>query len=397
MYHLTEVLLALVIACWMALYVYWHWALSGVTVLGPGSERRLPEEPKVSVLVAARNEEKNLTRFLSSVLSLDYPNYEVILVDDASTDGTGALADEWARGPIAGGRLTVIHNEHLPPGWSGKVHALSLAEVRSQGDWILTCDADIELHPSTLAVALALAIRSGTQLVSIAPTVHMPSFWARVIAPAFALFIMTLYPLRSVNGPTSKDAIASGAFMLMRREDFRSLGGFEVVRDAVLDDQRIAAAFKRGGRRIHMAVGNGLVRTSFHERMGEIWEGLARCVFEGAGYSTIKIAGGIAASFVIVVWPWLVLAWALAIRQVTGVGVMALIASGLGSLAYGLSLRGMGGSLLYAPAFPLATLIYEGIATYAIYKNLFSSGVSWKQRQYRAAHSASRATTMSRQ
>jgi hypothetical protein len=142
-----------------------------------------------------------------------------------------------------------------------------------------------------------------------------------------------------------------------------------------------------------MAVGNGLVRTSFHVRIGEIWEGLARCVFEGASYSTSKIVGGIAASFVMVVWPWLVLAWALAIREVSAVGAMALIASGLGSLAYCLSLRRMGGSLLYAPAFPLATLFYEGIAMYAIYKNLFSSGVSWKQRQYRAAHAVSRPPT----
>jgi chlorobactene glucosyltransferase len=376
----TTEILGVVIAGWLALYVYWSWGMRSGVVIPREEPAPLQGLPKVSVLVAARNEQAKLGKFLTSVLSLDYPDYEVILVDDASTDGTGTLADTWATKPAAAGRLRVIHSEGPPAGWTGKMHALHLAEHEARGEWLLSCDADIELQPSALRDAFALAIRERSQLVSLAPTVELPSFWARVIGPAFALFMVTLYPLRRVNDPESKLAVATGAFMLMQREAFQALGGFASARQAVLDDRRIAQLFKQSGHRICVATSQGRVRTAFHTRFGEIWEGLRRCVFEGADFSVSKILLGIAGSFLMVVWPWLVLLTTLAAHPFGSVGIMALIACGLAGLAYGLALRGCEITWAYAPAFPLATLIYQGIALQAIYQGLRSHRVAWKGR-----------------
>src|SRR5208337_1727743 len=114
------------------------WSLRGATTLRANQfASPLESSPKVSIIVAARNEEDALAAALESMLALDYPDYEIILVDDGSRDRTGLIADEWAGKPSAKGRLKVVHNKTLPADWSGKVHALHLAANTASGEWIL--------------------------------------------------------------------------------------------------------------------------------------------------------------------------------------------------------------------------------------------------------------------
>ena len=111
---------------------------------------------RISVIVPARNEEAALPACLESLLRLEYPDYEIILVDDDSTDSTGRIGDDYARRPESAARLKVIHNHEVAPGWSGKVHALSLAERAATGDWLLATDADVVFHASLLRQAVEL-------------------------------------------------------------------------------------------------------------------------------------------------------------------------------------------------------------------------------------------------
>src|SRR6516225_12140343 len=125
---LLEILLAGAFLFWLALAIFLVWATRGVTILRPGQETAIPgRPPKVSILVPARNEEGALPACLESLIKLDYPDYEVIVVDDCSTDRTGLIADEAAASSASQGLVRVIHNQELPKGWAGKVHALSLA------------------------------------------------------------------------------------------------------------------------------------------------------------------------------------------------------------------------------------------------------------------------------
>ena len=199
---MTLWLLGVVFILWCGLGAFTFWSLRGATILRANhSASPLESSPKVSIIVAARNEQDALPAALESMLTLDYPDYEIVLVDDDSRDRTGAIADEWAGRPAGRGRLKVIHNRELPPDWYGKVHALHLAASAAAGEWILATDADMVFHPSILRVAMSCAREHGVQFLSVVPEFEFGSFWEKVVLPAFTFLICSLYPLRLVNDP----------------------------------------------------------------------------------------------------------------------------------------------------------------------------------------------------
>lgn len=387
---ILEVLLDVSFLLWFALAIFLVWCAKGTTILRPGQAARIPgHAPRVSIIVPARNEEDALPAALESFVELDYPDYEVIVVDDASTDGTGRIADEWSA--RAGGRapVRVIHNRELPDDWTGKVHALSVAARAVTGDWILATDADMVFHPEILKLAISLALEKDAQLVSLIPEFEMGGFWEMVILPAFTLLLSTLYPMRLVNRPNFPRALAAGAFILMRRADFEALGGYEPLKDTVVEDLRMAERFKKHGRRIYLAATRGLFHTRMYSGLGELWEGLSRSAFEGSGFSVAKIAGGIMVGTVVGVLP-----------------TVALIALALGGarpgqsspdeIALSLALATwVESALIYLPVMiflrvpiyyvftlPLAAIFYMGVAVNSMFKSVFGSGVPWKGRRY---------------
>ncbi|HZP02955.1 MAG TPA: glycosyltransferase, partial [Terriglobia bacterium] len=353
------------------------------------TRRALPDAPAVSILVAARNEEDALPATLDSLLRLDYPAYDIVVVDDASSDRTGAIAEEYARRAGTQGRLKVIHNRELPAGWSGKVHAFSLASKAATGEWVLATDADIVFHPATLRLAMALALEKQVQLLSLSPQIDFRTFWEKVVLPAFTLLISTLYPLRLVNSPRSSRAIAAGAFILMRREDLEAVGGYERLRNVVIEDARMAQLFKSHGRRILFAVAGGLLRTRMYSDCREMWDGLSRSAFEGTGFSLAKVLLGLCGSAVVAVLPW-VLAPVLGMRDVAlrrpiatdHTLLLALGACLAGSLFYGGVLRILRVPVIYVFTLPLATLFYQAVAVNSALLTLSGRGVPWKGRNY---------------
>lgn len=383
--------LAASIVLWLGLAIFWLWSAHGVTMLRPeASSPPAAQSPSVSIIVPARNEEEVLPACLASLLRLEYPDFHVIVVDDGSTDGTGRIADEWASRPMAQGRLRVIHNRELPPGWSGKVHALSLAAREAAGDWILATDADVVFHPAALRAAMSLALQRDVQFLSLAGQIECGGFWERVVLPAFALLISTLYPFRLVNQPESARAIAAGAFILMRRQDFEALGSYEPIKNAVIEDVRISEHFKRNGRRIYAGLCGNLFRTRMYTSVGEMWEGLSRSAFEGAGFSVVEILAEVVAGIILCVLPWVV-ALALILRGAYqghlfaggvafSLAVVACVESVLIYLPVVLLLRV---PVLYAFALPLAALFYCGVAVNSMLRSVFGSGVPWKGRRYR--------------
>ena len=220
---MLEVLLAGALAIWCLLGAHLFWSAWGAVLLTPEKPSSAAPLPFVSILVPARNEVTALPDLLASLLALDYPNFEIIFVDDNSVDGTGALAEEWSRRPEARGRLRVIHNRQLPQDWSGKVYALHLAARAAQGEWLLATDADVVFHPRALRLAVDLALARGAALLSLTPYFEYGTFWEKVVLPAFSMLLFALFPLRRVNDPGSPRAIAAGAFILMRAEDFRAV------------------------------------------------------------------------------------------------------------------------------------------------------------------------------
>ncbi len=388
---MLEIILSLVLLLWIALGIYHGWNVRGAIVLRPDSplEQR-SKLPRVSILVPARNEEEALPPMLASLLCLDYPNYEVILVDDGSTDRTGSIAEEWAARPESHGRLHVIHIHSLPPGWRGKVWALNVAMQAANGEWLLATDADVVFHPEMLRVAMTEALARDLQLLSAAPEFEYGFFWEKVVLPAFSFLIATLFPLRLVNRPGSPRAIAAGAFILMRRQDFVDLGGYERLRSTLVEDLRTAEMFKKNGRRTCLVLSRGLFQTRMYRNTRELWEGMSRSAFEGVGFSIARTAGGIAAGNLLTVLPWLVILT----RSLLDFGsrsplwadpafLLAASSCGLSLLIYAQALRFCRVSRIYALTLPLACLFYTGASVNSMLRVLWGSGVNWKGRQYR--------------
>ena len=382
-----EVLLAGAVCGWIALGVLSFWSARGAPILNPGEGAELPESPpRVSIILAARNEEDALAATLESLLALDYPDYEIILVDDDSTDRTGAIAEEFAARPE--GKLRVIHNRQLPPGWRGKVHALHLAASEATGNWLLATDADIVLHRAALRLAVACALRENARLLSLFPDLEFGSFWERVVLPAFTFLLAVLFPIRLLNNPRSPRALAAGGFMLMRRDDHEALGGYERLRNVVIEDLRMAQTFKRSGRRIFVALTRGLLRTRMYHNWREMWEGLARSAFEGTGFSVAKVLGGLAAGALLGILPWtaaiaLTAAYALGFEAAPAALGLALAACAISVIVYLPYLDFLRVSRLYAFMVPLASAFYSGVALTSVWRSLRGRGVAWKGRHYR--------------
>ena len=387
---ILEVLLGISFLLWFALAIFLMWCAIGVTILRPGQKGAIPvRAPKVSIIVPARNEEDALPAAIESFIKLDYPDYEVIVVDDASTDGTGRIADEWSARPSGRAPVRVIHNRELPDGWTGKVHALSVAARVVTGEWILATDADMVFHPEILKLAISLALEKDAQLVSLIPEFELGGFWEKVILPAFTLLLSTLYPIRLVNRPNFPRALAAGAFILMRRADFEALGGYAPLKDTVVEDLRMAEHFKKHGRRIFLAASRGLFHTRMYSGLGELWEGLSRSAFEGSGFSVVKIVIGVMGGILVGVLPWVSFVVLLLLGAVSR-------NSSSGGLALALAIATcVESTLIYLPVMillrvpipyvftlPLAAIFYMGVALNSMFKSVFGSGVPWKGRRY---------------
>lgn len=203
--------------------------------------------PRVSIIVPARNEEEQIAPALATLLKLDYDNYEVIAVNDRSTDRTGEVMDRIASTPEASGLLKIIHIAELPAGWMGKVHAMWSAANVARGDWLLFTDADVLFRPDVLSRALAYAEAEHADHLVLFPRMIMKSPGERMMIAFFqTLFVFGHRPWK-VADPKTKDHMGVGAFNLIRRRVYDAVGTYKALRFEVLDDMKLGKIVKNAG------------------------------------------------------------------------------------------------------------------------------------------------------
>ncbi|MBI3895612.1 MAG: glycosyltransferase [Acidobacteria bacterium] len=380
--------LALGLTFWLAAFA-WNlrnnWSVPRVS---GQMEFPLRQHPRVSILIPARNEAKILLQTLPAFLMQDYDNYEVILVDDASTDGTAEVAEQCAH--LYPGKLRVIPVTNLPSDWIGKIHALHLAFQSACGEWVLATDADILFHPKALSAGLWLAEQQQAELVSIYAFLECSSFWEKVILPGFGLLLATVFPLRKINDPNSTVALASGGYILMRRRVWDRLGGYESIRTEMIDDLNTARIVKHSSHRIFATVTKDLVRTRMYHNLVEIWEGLRKNAFAGHRYSVARLLVVVTSSLLCNLLPLLCLAyfgWELAgqgklVEEANVVLTLSLAQLLLAILLYVPVLFFYEIDLEYAFLAPVGPIIYACICLDSMARTLFGRGVTWKLRHY---------------
>jgi glycosyltransferase involved in cell wall biosynthesis len=221
------------------------------------------EEPDLTVIVPACNEEESIQATLRSLLGSKRLKIEIIAVDDRSTDRTGALMDEVAAEARAAGgahSLEVIHNRELPEGWLGKPHALAMAAERAHASWLLFTDGDVSFDEHALALALGYAVKEKADHVVLKLT--MDSMSKAEAAVLLAILTLSQWGNRlwKVADPKARDFFGQGGFNLMRREVYEKLGGFAALRMEVVEDLRIGWKIKRAGYAQRVAVGEGLAK-----------------------------------------------------------------------------------------------------------------------------------------
>jgi len=264
--------------------------------------------PRVSIIVPARNEAAMIENAMHSLLTIDYPDYEVIAVDDRSEDATGAILDRLKA--ECGSRLVVVHVRELPPGWLGKTHAMWSAARAATGEWILFSDADVVHAPEALRRAVHYAVQEQADHMVLLPTMLMESAGERMMIPFFqTMFIFAFRPWK-VRDPKARDSIGVGAFNLIRRAAYEKIGTYESMRLSVVDDMRLGEKVKQAGLASRVAFGEGMVTVRWAVGARGVVQNLTKNFFAQVRYN---VAFAIAASCGLL-WlhlgPWLGTAFA---------------------------------------------------------------------------------------
>jgi cellulose synthase/poly-beta-1,6-N-acetylglucosamine synthase-like glycosyltransferase len=327
--------------------------------------------PRVSIVFAARNEAPNLRAAVASMLNLDYPDYEVIAVDDRSDDESGAILDQLARNDS---RLKVIHVTNLPSGWLGKPHALQLGGEAASGEWIVFTDADVRFAPDVVRRALALAESEHDDHLSLLAKLEMFGFWERVILTYFALgFLFGLEPWLT-SDPKSNRYIGIGAFHMIRREVYEKIGRHTKLAMEVVEDLKLGKLVKLAGYRSQIAFVREEVVVRWHDGLRNIVRGTTKNFFAATGFQ-LRIACFHSFGLLLMsVFPWIAIftVGGLPARAFAGTCIVCAL------VMHGGAARQTDCAWSYSLTHPIGALIYIWMLMRSTVLTLWRGGVIWR-------------------
>jgi chlorobactene glucosyltransferase len=274
------------LAC--VLLAYWLVSLLNILLnlllIRPLRAVTLTPEPLVSIIVPARDEERAIERTVRAFLAQDYGSFELIVVDDRSTDATGAILERIA---AEDSRLIAVHGQELPPGWLGKPWAMHQGSLRAGGELLLFVDADVYYAPSTLRLAAGHNQSTGAAMSSLMPHFESRGLWEQAAMPAV---IMTAFLFPLWLGERLSVwwlALGGGSGNLIRRVEYDAVGGHESLRNAVVDDVGLAQLVRRKGHKTEALRSDHLVSVRIYHGGREIVRGFTKNVFSVFGHSLI--------------------------------------------------------------------------------------------------------------
>jgi len=380
------VVLAGVLGVWLSRAVTVYSAKGRGPVLSRDSHFDRADQGLVSVIVPAKDEEANIGAALETLVAQDYPNIEIIVVDDRSTDGTA----EVVRGVAArDGRVRLVQVKELAAGWFGKPHAMHTGAREARGEWLLFVDADCRQAPHSVRVGVGFCAAEGGEMLSLWPVLEMHGFWENAVQPVAGSVLVAWFRPGWVNDPKHRAAFANGQYILIRRSAYEAVGGHEAVRAKVVEDIAFARHVKGSGRRLLNAVGQDLFTTRMYDSLRAMWKGWTR-IFYGAFEGVGRILGVLFLTFFFTLAPFAVLAASAAALAAGAGGWWAWTVFGVAAgtvLAIFVTMRRLFiagcGNPWYLVFYPMAVAMVMAFEAGALARALGVGAVTWRGTTYK--------------
>ena len=332
------------------------------------------DAPSVSIIFAARDEAEKLPAALETLLAQDYPRFEIVAVNDRSTDQTSAILHEFER---SSRNLMVTDIAALPPGWLGKPHALVTGSKKSRGDWLVFTDADVHFAPDVLSRAVALAAERSWDHLTLLTSVEMRGFWETVAISYFGLgFVFGNEPWLASN-PRSARYVGVGAFQMVRRAAYEKCGGHSRLRMDVIEDMKLGKLIKIAGFRSGVAVAQDMVHVRWHSGVRNVIRGVTKNMFAAVHYNPLFAVAAMLLSVTMSVLPFFGLAFASGWAR-----VFAGIAAGAAVLIHAGMIWSTSASPLYGFTHPLGALLFCWMIGRSAIATLWRGGVVWRDTFY---------------
>ncbi len=371
----------------------------------PDLTKRVPDDafqrsrdlPEVSVVIPARDEAAALRRALPTVLSQDYPKLQVIVVDDRSNDDTqrvieGPVADAWSDGSASSDRDVqfIVHRiRRLPEGWLGKSYALYQGARLASGKWLLFTDADVCFAPSTLRRAVEYAERESLDHLTLVPKLDLEGYWLRGVAAFFYLGYMIILGMYRTNIHGSRVGLGIGAFNLVSRHAYRTIGTYEALRLSAADDYGLGRAVKRAGLKQRLLTGVGAdhqppaIRLRWYDTLNEFFHGVEKNVLPICAYNPLAVLGIVVAVQVMCVLPFVapLSASVRAKRWALAMYTLAAILNFASSAQFNRHQRHPR-PLILAFGYPISTVLSSYALLRAVVVVLSEGGITWRDTFY---------------
>lgn len=383
-------ILAGVLGVWIYFLAYMTKSFREAPHLGSFDRSKATRQPKVSVILPARNEEPYIARCLESLLAQQYQNFEVVAINDSSTDRTGEIIKEYA---ARDRRIVYVDNLPKPEGWAGKNWACHQGYKRASGEYLFFTDADTVHSPDALPLAVGHIVSQDLDALTAVPKLICNDLWTRITLPGLSTFLHTRFSPLRVNDPKQKTGYFFGSFFVITRKTYEAVGTHEGVRHELVEDGALGSKVKQAGFKMKMVRGEEHVDAIWARDLDTLWHGLRRLVIplyhqDRVGANLIAVA-----VFFILFAPFAFLAYSVPALVILNGGIAGLAgqvlivvqAATIANLILATAVQSRFGifqNAAYALGAPIGgTLIYLGFAS-AIVDARKEGAVRWRGRQY---------------
>lgn len=353
---------------WVGLTTDWFLGLRNTTQLKRGLSPSPTHYPLLSVVIPALNEARSLEASLQSVLDQDYPNFEICVLNDRSTDATGEILDRLkTRHP----HLQVVHISELPSGWLGKNHALHVGAAQARGEWLLFTDADVVFRPEAFSAAMTCAVTRDLEHLTALPRMVSKS---PLLASFVAVFTLLFsFGVLRASAPATKAHAGLGAFNLLRRSVYEQLGGHSPIALRPDDDMMLGKLVKQAGFKQEVVLAAELIEVEWYESVHQAVRGLNKNAFAGLFYSPAVVSLFVSALVLTHILPFVAVFTTTGATQFLCVLVLINIALVYALGSWYLKLPG-----LCAPLHPLGAALLGYAVLESAVKATWRGGVSWR-------------------